>query len=90
MSELRQSAEFKQGFEEGLEAVSMIRCLEHYTIPQMNKTANGTSECGVCALIEALRLLRESRDRAAQVSLATDMLYATLDTFIAAHPEPSS
>lgn len=46
-------------YERGVRAVLTIRCLQHQTVPQINRNESGGGECGACIAASAPTLLVE-------------------------------
>lgn len=64
---------------EGVQSVMMVRCMQHFRIPQLNKAESGGGECSVCAVEEARR-----EERAEIARLRRLLKRAVLDLRLAA------
>ena len=60
------------GFEEGLGAVTSIRCLDHRSVPPLNREEGNGGECAVCALAaeraSADERVKAERERCAEIA----------------------
>lgn len=57
---LSASEAYSRGWDRGVSAVLMIRCMEHRFVPQINRSGHGGQECAVCALAPIVERLRDA------------------------------